>query len=192
MKKFLALLFLVSGMAWGQATPSAWSTNYAIRNYASGANPGADSLNANWNELDSVIYQQANQGLTTASTVGWVGVTTVGPRDTDAGINATNITSPVTTATGLYRVSMYLETTTAGGGSESAKAFLRWEENDGASVDDSTAILSDLSATTENVNKTFFIFHTGAGSVPLQYYVDEVDAAGSGQYILKIAVERLN
>ena len=60
MRKILALIvggiLLLAVDAFGQATPSGWTTNYRIRKYAQGANPGADSLNKNWIDLDAAIY----------------------------------------------------------------------------------------------------------------------------------------
>ena len=49
----LVVSLAVEGLS--QAVPSGWTPNYRMRKYAQGANPGADSLNANWTQADSSI-----------------------------------------------------------------------------------------------------------------------------------------
>lgn len=39
----------------GQAAPSGYTTNFRLRKYVQGANPGADSLNQNWTDIDRAI-----------------------------------------------------------------------------------------------------------------------------------------
>lgn len=53
----LVLCFLAESV-FSQATPSGWTTNYRLRKYAAGVNPGADSLNQNWIDIDTEIYKR--------------------------------------------------------------------------------------------------------------------------------------
>ena len=53
MKQLLSiLLFLLPLELLAQSAPSGYTTNFGLRKYAQGANPGADSLNANWTAID--------------------------------------------------------------------------------------------------------------------------------------------
>lgn len=59
----LILVLFLAGEILSQTTaPNAYTTNYGFRKWAQGANPSADSINANWNELDAtikVVYDSA-------------------------------------------------------------------------------------------------------------------------------------
>src|SRR3990167_5323383 len=55
MKRVFLLSLFVSAGLWAQTAPSAYTTNYRIRQWASGANPSSDSLNANWTLIDTKI-----------------------------------------------------------------------------------------------------------------------------------------
>lgn len=53
-KLFLFILMLIiADVIYAQDTPSGYTTNLRLREYASGANPGADSLNANLEDIDA-------------------------------------------------------------------------------------------------------------------------------------------
>lgn len=58
MRKWVLMLFLLGGVVEGQVwdAPRAYTEHYKFRMWGYDDNPGADSLNANWRELDSVIY----------------------------------------------------------------------------------------------------------------------------------------
>jgi hypothetical protein len=52
----LILVIFLAGEIFSQVTaPSSYTTNYGYRKWVQGANPSADSINANWNELDADI-----------------------------------------------------------------------------------------------------------------------------------------
>lgn len=59
MAKLTALVFsllVLGGEVFAQAAvPKSWTTNFRLRQYATGVNPGSDSLNANWSTIDSAI-----------------------------------------------------------------------------------------------------------------------------------------
>lgn len=61
MKKyiFLIMVFCVIDL-FGQASTPTYTTNYRFRKWASGANPTADSLNANWTDIDTQIKVRAD------------------------------------------------------------------------------------------------------------------------------------
>jgi len=63
MKNIILLFILFSVVAMAQPTaPSSYTTNYGYRMWIQGANPSADSINANWTELDAdikVVYDTA-------------------------------------------------------------------------------------------------------------------------------------
>src|SRR3990167_5734555 len=327
MKRVFLLSLFVSAGLWAQTAPSAYTTNYRIRQWASGANPSADSLNANWTLIDtkirapgyilpdSVIIGAATSpsgvdlyvdgiarmgsqllvddslivGLTASLWAGppfrvfiegtlgiedavYVGVPstasgwyrlygasdayagiigratltdnrtwtlpnvagtfgflagdqdftdmgdvtldalTIGGTITSGGvagegtvdisvivdtvsrvaqsgsISATNLTN--TTATGIYRVSVYLETDNLDAGQDSILATIAWEGDDGENITEATSYLA-MTATTSNLHKTFFINHTGAGSVAIQWSTTAEDNDAS-DYLIKIVAERLN
>ena len=50
-----ALIFLATGV-FGQSVPTSWTTHYRLRMYKLHDTPGADSLNANWKMIDSMIW----------------------------------------------------------------------------------------------------------------------------------------
>jgi hypothetical protein len=53
----LFLIFIMAGVSLAQTTPpSRYTTHYGLRCYSQGANPGSDSLNANWDDIDAAIY----------------------------------------------------------------------------------------------------------------------------------------
>jgi hypothetical protein len=41
---------------FAQDAPSGYTSYYSFRKWAENANPGSDSLNANWDEIDQVLY----------------------------------------------------------------------------------------------------------------------------------------
>lgn len=52
----LILVIFLAGEIFSQVTsPSSYTTNYGYRKWVQGANPSADSINANWDELDADI-----------------------------------------------------------------------------------------------------------------------------------------
>ena len=105
-------------------------------------------------------------------------------------ISATNLTG--TTATGVYRVNIYLEADDIPGAADSVYATLQWEGNDGENITESTSAIV-LTATTINTHKTFFINHTGAGSVSIQWSTTYASGAGgTDTYLISIVAERLN
>ena len=59
MKKIILALLLfvifIPGL-YGQDDPSGHTEHYSLRKWAENANPSADSLNANWDDIDSVLY----------------------------------------------------------------------------------------------------------------------------------------
>src|SRR3990167_10078545 len=73
MKRIAFALFmfycLLLADSFTQAVPSGWTTHYRFRKYAQGANPGADSLNANVDAFDDNIYSGLRGQLTWDSTV---------------------------------------------------------------------------------------------------------------------------
>lgn len=74
MKRIFLFLLIFSVNLLAQYTPpNAYTTNYRFRMWALHANPGADSLNANWIDLDSVIY--ANRRDTSLNYI-WTGLHT--------------------------------------------------------------------------------------------------------------------
>ena len=319
MKKLLLLMVFAVGTVWSQTAPSAYTTYKNLRQYALGANPGADSLNAQWSEIDSFLvypgysYQDSliangtslllgsmdgSDTVYVGATVskypnsdGWsiyvgdaigaengfyagVPSTTAGgirvynastafyyqligdvnstanisllapsigagtydlllaDADQDASnlgdivldtltlvqvqsvnsvttegtfgvpvvvdvvsataqtvsITATNISS--STATGIYRISAYLEHDVVDVSSDSVYAKITWKGNSGESVSDSTAYCF-LTALGNNANDTFFIYHAGAGATSITYEAGITDN-GDDAYTLKLVAERLN
>src|SRR3990167_11112120 len=73
MKRIAFALFmfycLLLADSFAQAVPSGWTTHYRFRKYAQGANPGADSLNANVDAFDDNIYSGLRGQLTWDTTV---------------------------------------------------------------------------------------------------------------------------
>lgn len=67
MKQLLLILIIFSIEIFSQvSSPSGYTTNYGLRKYAQGANPSADSINANWDTIDSkikVAYDSAQTKL---------------------------------------------------------------------------------------------------------------------------------
>lgn len=51
----LCLAFFTVELLQAQTAPSGYTTNFRFRKWAQGANPGADSLNANWTDIDAQI-----------------------------------------------------------------------------------------------------------------------------------------
>ncbi len=65
----LILVILLTGEIFSQVTaPSGYTTNYNFRKWVQGANPSADSINANWDALDArikIVYDSAQAKLNT-------------------------------------------------------------------------------------------------------------------------------
>ena len=62
--KIIIVLFLLTQIVLGQSAPSGYTTNYNLRLYSQGSNPGADSLNQNCIDADNSIkaaYDSANR-----------------------------------------------------------------------------------------------------------------------------------
>lgn len=57
-QKYLFFIFLILfGVSlFGQDAPSGYTTYYNFRKWAENANPSSDSLNANWDDIDQVLY----------------------------------------------------------------------------------------------------------------------------------------
>lgn len=71
MKYLFLILIIASVEIFSQATtPSGYTTNYGYRKWAQGANPSADSLNANWDELDADIKTAYDSAQTKVNTYG--------------------------------------------------------------------------------------------------------------------------
>lgn len=73
MKKILLIIFFLCsfyGIAHSQvATPNGYTTNYGFRKYAEGAHAGADSLNANLDDIDTEIKNSRNASNLTTGTL---------------------------------------------------------------------------------------------------------------------------
>lgn len=54
----LLALILVVGKINAQTAPNGYTPNFRFRMWAQGANPSADSLNANWKDIDHQIYKR--------------------------------------------------------------------------------------------------------------------------------------
>lgn len=69
MKKLILVLILLAIEVFPQVTsPSGYTTNYRFRKWTQGANPSADSINANWDALDVAIktaYDSASAKMNT-------------------------------------------------------------------------------------------------------------------------------
>lgn len=192
MRKALLLLLLVSSVAWSQTAPSGYTTQYSIRRWAANANPSADSLNANWNGLDSAIAYLANKAATNASGLGWIGFIDSTAQTPAASIAATNITDPVTSATGLYRVSVYLEVNNAGSGGDSANVRLQWQGESSEAVTDSLGTPLALTASdAAHSLKSFTFYHYGGDTTSVKYSTYEFDNSGGGTFDFHISIERL-
>jgi hypothetical protein len=122
------------------------------------------------------------------STAG-IGVTpvywTVGLVGQTASVTTTNITSSCNA--GLYSVSYYLKTTTAGTGG-TASVTLNW--NDGAAMTVTSATASLTSTSTTGVAQGTQVIKCNAAST-LSYSTTVSSATGSPQYSLDIAIEQL-
>lgn len=59
MKRLLLLIFLCSVVTWSQTAPSGYTSHYGLRKWATGAHPSSDSINANWTDIDEILYQKA-------------------------------------------------------------------------------------------------------------------------------------
>lgn len=57
--KFIIIILFCSINLLAQSIPS-YTSNYRLRMYAQGANPSADSLNANWSEIDALFKIRAD------------------------------------------------------------------------------------------------------------------------------------
>jgi len=190
MRKLILLVLLCSGVVFAQDAPSSYTTNFNLRKYDSGDKPGADSLNAQWDEIDSAIAYLANSQISAGSSLSWIGLTSASSQSSS--ISATNLTSPTTTATGLYRVNVHLEADDVPGQADSARVIITWLEDGGASVSDSTSTIV-LSAETAYTSKQFFFYHLGAGATAVKYSTYYASGGGgTDTYAFRIIVERLN
>lgn len=81
MKQLLLILIIFSIEIFSQVSnPIGYTTNYRLRKYAQGANPSADSINANWDVIDSkikVAYDSAQTKVNTYSTQTIYGTKTI-------------------------------------------------------------------------------------------------------------------
>lgn len=66
--KIILLLFVFCFIAEAQTPPSGYTTHYRLRKYAQGANPGADSLNANWTDIDNAVFSVASAAFQFSAT----------------------------------------------------------------------------------------------------------------------------
>ena len=128
-------------------------------------------------------------GATTEGTFGVpVVVDVVNSTSNQAEITATNISS--STATGDYRISVYLNCDAVSGGTAQAYGKITWKTSGGNSVSDSTATIT-LSATSVYTHKTFFVRHVGGGATSITYAV--LGSFGTGDaFAAHIIAERLN
>lgn len=64
---YLFIALIIVGDVYAQTAPSGYTTFLRLRKYSAGANPSADSLNANWTQLDTalanVVYDYGNQDV---------------------------------------------------------------------------------------------------------------------------------
>ena len=61
MKKCIFFIFfLLSFVLYAQTAPSSYTTHYHYRKWSAGANPSADSLNAQWDDLDANLWGVAD------------------------------------------------------------------------------------------------------------------------------------
>jgi hypothetical protein len=65
----LLLMIAMVSFVEAQTPPIGWTEHYRLRKWGQGANPGADSLNANWTDIDRYIYSGLRGQLTFDSTV---------------------------------------------------------------------------------------------------------------------------
>ena len=71
MKYILLIVAILTVEIFSQVTsPSGYTTNYGFRKWAQGANPSADSLNANWDELDTYIKTAYDSAQAKVNTYG--------------------------------------------------------------------------------------------------------------------------
>ena len=105
-----------------------------------------------------------------------------------ASIAATALSN--TTATGIYRVSVYLEAESPQASGSTVFATIHWEGDSGENITENTATITLTTDDDENTHKTFFINHTGAGAVSIQYSTTYSGADDS--YLIKVVAERLN
>lgn len=71
MKYTLLIIAILTVEIFSQVTsPSGYTTNYGYRKWAQGANPSADSLNANWDELDADIKAAYDSAQAKVNTYG--------------------------------------------------------------------------------------------------------------------------
>jgi hypothetical protein len=64
LKNIFMLMFTIATVASAQDMPIGWTSHYRIRLYGPHQNPGPDSLDANYNNLDAAIYN-GDKGTTT-------------------------------------------------------------------------------------------------------------------------------
>jgi hypothetical protein len=102
----------------------------------------------------------------------------------------TNIGS--TTTAGLYRVSFYMETTTADAAAGSVAARLYWNNN--TQQENSSLYISPLDLTTVAAVhlKTHVIYHTAASTSAIQFLTFHGGTYGSAKYQLKVYAELLS
>lgn len=66
-KKFylwlLSIIAIIAVFIYAQDVPSSYTTHYRFRLWSEGSNPSADSLNQNWEDIDSVIYAVSNPDM---------------------------------------------------------------------------------------------------------------------------------
>lgn len=71
MKYIFLITIILTVEIFSQVTsPSGYTTNYGYRKWAQGANPSADSLNANWDELDTDIKAAYDSAQAKVNTYG--------------------------------------------------------------------------------------------------------------------------
>ena len=62
----LTVIFYFSGLAQ-VSSPSGYTSNYGFRKYAESATPSADSLNANWDDVDTQIKVAVDSAISTST-----------------------------------------------------------------------------------------------------------------------------
>ena len=62
----LTVIFYFSGLAQ-VSSPSGYTSNYGFRKYAESATPSADSLNANWDDVDTEIKVAVDSAISTST-----------------------------------------------------------------------------------------------------------------------------
>ena len=167
MKLLTILLTLTfAGIIWGQAATPTYTTNYNFRKYADGENPTADSLNANWDEIDTQVKVNADSSVAATRVNTFGDQTIAGAKTFTYGVTLSDVIH-YTAGADTAEVNLVLD-----GNSNSYKI--------GGSTVDTLASFTVTDAIDGDV--IYLIYSSGAGSITFPDALSEFQLAGGANF----------